>query len=258
MLVLLGLSCMFLFSQDYLIIYRLNVGQPITIPVSDIECILHDNDSVQTIVTKSGTIETTISEIDSLAFVSIHACIDENHPHIIDLGLPSGTKWACCNIGANAPEDYGSFFAWGETVEKSHYALNNYAYLDENEKYDYLGEDIAGTAYDVSYMSWGDSWIIPSDEQIKELLDNCTCKWILLNNVCGSLVSSSNGTTIFLPAAGYSRDSINGGIGSGGNYWSSTVHPQDNDAFGLYFDSRGWYRGCSSRYDGRSVRAVCQ
>ena len=258
LLVLLGLACLILFSQDYLVLYRLKDRQPISIPLIDVECILHDNDSVQTIVTKSGTIETFISEIDSLAFVSIHACIDENHPHMIDLGLPSDTKWACCNIGADAPEGYGSLFAWGETEEKTRYALNNYAYLDENEKYDYLGEDIAGTAYDVSYVNWGDSWRIPSDEQIKELLDNCTFKWFSLNEVCGLLVAGSNGATIFLPAAGYGRDSINGGIGTGGNYWSSTALTENNDAYGLYFDAEGWYRGYSSRYDGRTVRAVCQ
>ena len=97
---------------------------------------------------------------------------------------------------------------------------------------------------------------MPTDEQIKELLDNCTCKWFLLNEVCGLLVTGSNGATIFLPAAGYSRDGIIGGVSSGGNYWSSTVRPQDKDAFGLYFDCEGWYRGFSSRYDGRAVRAV--
>lgn len=258
LLVLLWLTCPFLFSQDYLVIYRLNGGQPISILQSDIECILHDNDSVQTVVTKSGTIETPISEIDSLAFVSIHACIDENHPHMIDLGLPSGTKWACCNIGAEAPEEYGGFYAWGETVEKSLYEMGNYAYLDENEKYDYFGEDISGTVYDASYVNWGDSWRMPSNEQITELQDNCTSKWILLNDVCGLLISGSNGATIFFPASGFSRDGNIGGISSGGNYWSSTVCPQNNDAYGLYFDSEGWYRGYSSRYDGRSVRAVCQ
>ena len=258
LIVLLGLTCLSLFSQDYLVLYRQNGGQPITIPMLDIEYILHDNDSVQTIVTKTGSIKTAISEIDSLVFVSIHACLDENHPHIIDLGLPSGTKWACCNIGAEVPEDYGGFYAWGETLEKSHYALDNYSYLDENDKYFFLGEDIAATAYDVSYVNWGDSWRMPSDEQIKELLDNCTCKWFLLNDVCGLLVTGSNGATIFLPAAGYSKDGFFGGISSGGNYWSSTVRPLNNDAFGFYFDSRGLYRGFSSRYDGRAVRAVCQ
>ena len=183
LLVLLWFTSSFLFSQDYLVLYRQNGGQPISIPLLDIECILHDNDSVQTIVTKTGYIETPIQEIDSLVFVSIHACLDENHPHIIDLGLPSGTKWACCNIGADVPEDFGGFYAWGETLEKSHYALDNYAYLDEYDQYFLLGEDIAGTAYDVSYVNWGDSWRMPTDEQIKELLDNCTCKWFLLNEV---------------------------------------------------------------------------
>lgn len=258
LLVLLWLTCPFLFSQDYLVLYRQNVGQPISIPLSEIECVLHDNDSVQTIVTKNGTIETPILEIDSLIFVSIHKCLDENHPHLIDLGLPSGTKWACCNVGAGVPEELGGFFAWGETVEKNHYALDNYAYLDENDKYFLLEEDIAGTAYDVSCVNWGGLWRMPSDEQINELLDYCTCKWFSLNNVCGILVTGSNGATIFLPAAGYSRDDTIGAIGSGGNYWSSTVHPQNNDAFGLYFDSEGCYRGFSSRYDGRSVRAVCE
>ena len=257
LLVLLGLTCVFLYSQDFILLYKQNLELPISIPLEDVEYILHDNDTVQSIVTKTGTIETPVSEIDSLAFVFIVSCPDDNHPHLIDLGLPSGTKWACSNIGADGPDGFGNYYSWGETEVKSHYAWDNYAYLDENDAYLHFGEDIAGTDFDVAHVLWGGAWRMPTVDQIKELIVNCKRRQSSQNGVDGLLVTGPNGERIFLPAAGYSRDDNIGGKSSCGNYWSSTVHILNNDAFGLYFDSRGWYWGYSNRFDGRSVRPIC-
>ncbi len=84
-------------------------------------------------------------------------CPDGNHPHMIDLGLPSGTKWACCNVGASKPEDYGNYYAWGETQPKSVYDEDTYAYY-QNGSYVNIGSDIAGTGYDAATANWGAPW----------------------------------------------------------------------------------------------------
>jgi len=103
------------------------------------------------------------------------SCPDDNHPHMIDLGLSSGTKWACCNVGANKPEGNGDYYAWGETQTKSKYNWSTYTHCDGSEENCHnIGSDIAGTRYDVAHVKWGGSWVMPSRDQIKELKDNCT------------------------------------------------------------------------------------
>ena len=107
-------------------------------------------------------------------------CPDDYHPHLIDLGLPSGTKWACCNVDTDHPENqsptnYGGYYAWGETETKSIYNWSTYIHYDESSRaYNNLGSDIAGTQYDVAHVKWGDSWVMPSKEQQNELKNNCT------------------------------------------------------------------------------------
>ena len=193
-------------------------------------------------------------------------CPNDNHPHIIDLGLPSGTKWACCNVGATTPEAYGGYYAWCETEEKSTYNWSNYKYwtdnngdgsVDENEVTN-LGSDIAGTQYDVAHVKWGGSWVMPSLDQIKELVYNCTYSWTTMNGVQGCKFTGPNGSSIFLPAEGYRWNDGLINNGNYGYYWSSTRHPSySGRAFDLYFtsNSAGW-RYNYRLYDGRSVRPV--
>ena len=155
-------------------------------------------------------------------------CPDANHPHAIDLGLPSGTKWACCNVGATTPEGYGGYYAWGETEEKEVYSMDTYIYrgrLDHN--FDHLndceriGMDIAGTKYDVAQVKWGGSWAMPTVKHFSELIDNTTSKWITLNGIDGMEFIGSNNGIIFLPAAGYHGKIIQE-VGENGIYWSAT------------------------------------
>ena len=118
------------------------------------------------------------------------SCPDGNHPHIIDLGLPSGTKWACCNVGASKPEDYGSYYAWGETKTKEVYNwdTNQYGYNNDDGDYSHLvniGSDIAGTEYDAATANWKAPWRMPTIDQCRELLDNCTSEWTTQNDVNG-------------------------------------------------------------------------
>jgi len=184
---------------------------------------------------------------------SYTTCPDANHPHMIDLGLPSGTKWACCNVGASTPEGYGNYYAWGETQPKSVYNWDTYQY-NQNGNWMNIGSDIAGIDYDAATASWGAPWRMPSLAQIQELLNNCTSTWIP-NGVRGRKFVGPNGGTIFLPAAGLRWD---GGAGPGGNYWSSTLDESyPGYAYYLDFDSgsANWDY-VDGRYVGRTVRPV--
>ena len=185
-------------------------------------------------------------------------CPDGNHPHMIDLGLPSGTKWACCNVGATTPEGYGGYFAWGETEEKDYYWWSTYIHCDGN--YDTchdLGDDIAGTQYDVAHVKWGGSWVMPSLDQIKELLNNSTSKWVTENGVNGRRFTGSNGGSIFLPAAGGRWYDDPDDAGFSGVYWSSTQNPWNSGgAYFLFFYSDNAYWDFIELYYGSTVRPV--
>ena len=191
----------------------------------------------------------------------IVTCPDDNHPHMIDMGLPSGTKWACCNVGANSPEEAGDYYAWGETTTKSEYNWNTYKHCDGTEESCHnLGSSICGTQYDVAHVKWGGSWQMPTLNQIKELLDNCTSEWTTFNGVSGcKFISKSNGGSIFLPAAGGRWVSERIGVGSYGNYWSGAQNAENEGyAYDLYFGSGGTDWHGSNRYYGHSVRPVAR
>ena len=175
------------------------------------------------------------------------SCPDNHHPHIIDLGLPSGTKWACCNVGAGAPEGYGDHFAWGETQPKEVYNWETYIHCN--------GSDIAGTEYDAATANWKAPWRMPTWEQCKELIDNCTREWTTQNDVNGMKFTGINGGTIFLPAVGYCWVSGLLEVGSCGGYWSSTPFDEYN-AYFLYFGSGYAYWDICYRSGGLSVRPV--
>ncbi len=134
-------------------------------------------------------------------------CPDDNHPHMIDLGLPSSTKWACCNVDASKPEEYGGYYSWGETEEKEVYEWSTYIHCEGTKTTcNNLGPSIANTQYDVAHVKWGDDWQMPSVDKFRELIDNCTYVWTTYNDVKGAwMVSTINGANIFFPAAGYKR-----------------------------------------------------
>ena len=164
-------------------------------------------------------------------------CPDDRHPHVIDLGLPSGTKWACCNVGASKPEDYGSYFAWGETRAKSNYDWSTYRWCNGSyttmTKYNY--DSSYGTvddrtrlelSDDAARANWHGSWRMPTIAECRELKDNCSYEWTTVNGVKGGkFTSRSNGRSIFLPAAGFrGGTSLYNYRGMGeGNYWASTL-----------------------------------
>lgn len=187
----------------------------------------------------------------------IFTCPDDHHPHYLDLGLPSGTKWACCNVGADTPEGYGDYYAWGETEKKEVYSYSNYIHCDGNESScHYLGDDIAGTQYDVAHVKWGGNWRMPSCKQMEELVTNCTYTWTTKNGINGAQFTGPSGGTIFMPASGfYTDESQNSSFY--GYYWSSSLNPYESYAECMNFDiiEPDWV-GFSLRSTGLPVRPV--
>ncbi len=173
----------------------------------------------------------------------------------IDLGL--SVKWASWNVGATAPEEYGGYYAWGETEVKDNYSEDTYLYYQNGEYVD-IGTDISGTEYDVAHVKWGDGWRMPTLNEIKELINNCTWSWTTQNDVNGYKVTGSNGNSIFLPAAGYHcYDTEFYGRGEKGFFWSGTKSEHYSYyAFRLYFSSGYHDGGTQFRNSGNTVRPV--
>lgn len=187
-------------------------------------------------------------------------CPDSNHPHAIDLGLPSGTKWSCCNVGASVPENFGGYYAWGEVHEKEQYLEKTYKYRLKDGNYVDIGSNIANTEYDVAHLIMGAKWCMPSVEQIEELRHYCSTNSILVNGVKGILLKAQNSHELFLPAAGYCDRNGNNTIGIYSYYWSSESHVSDSLAYFLESNFEGTGRidyASWNRFRGLPVRAVC-
>ena len=184
----------------------------------------------------------------------------------VDLGL--SVKWATCNVGATKPEEYGNYYAWGETTSKDDYSWETYKFGTYNDDYNYSkltkynetdGKTILEAADDAATQNWGSNWRMPTIEEWQELINNCTWTWTALNGVNGYQVKASNGKAIFLPAAGYrDRDALSD-AGSYGNYWSSSLNTgTPHGAQHVYFISCYHCKGYGYRDSGHSVRPVCK
>ncbi len=189
-------------------------------------------------------------------------------PEAVDLGLPSGLKWASFNLGATTPEQYGGYFAWGETFPKDVYTWVNYKFRTSGDSYDNVkfskyntsssygpidNKTVLHPEDDAAAVAWGSSWRMAADDEWQELKTKCTWTWTTQNGVNGYLVTGPNGNRIFLPAAGSSLVSA----GSRGDYWSSsldTAYPCY--AYGVYFDSSYVNGRDDCRFVGHSVRPV--
>ena len=192
----------------------------------------------------------------------------------VNLGLPSGTLWATTNIGATNPEDYGVYFAWGETELKNDYTWDNYmwcnGYWDKLTKYcnqssyGYNGftDDLAELVPedDAAYVNWGPNWRMPSKDQIIELVENCTWEWTTMNGVNGRLFTSNfNGAQLFLPAAGYIWSNVLKDGGTKGYYWGRSLNVGRPDyGSSIYLSESNvteWGYGRAYGYPIRPVRA---
>lgn len=167
-------------------------------------------------------------DLEKFDFVYV-SCPDDNHPHAIDLGLPSGVKWACCNVGANQPSGEGGYFAWGETGEKAEYYNHTHSFWDrENYKWKVIPTEISGTEYDAAHVNWGGNWQMPMAYYVQELIDNCTFERLRIDDsgMIGLLVTGPNGETIYLPHCGYKHSGHLQSWKYGEcYYWSSSLQP---------------------------------
>ena len=224
----------------------------------------------------TGTATITVYSADASVTATCEVTVRERPPlpeslAAIDLGLPSGLKWATMNVGASKPEEYGDYFAWGETEPKSNYSWSTYKWC--NGSYNSLTKYNTSSSYgtvdnktvldpedDAAHVNWGGSWRMPTDEEWTELIDNCTWTWTTENGVNGRLVTSNtNGNSIFLPAAGYRNGTYLFLAGSDGYYWSSSLNPGGPyGAYNVYFGSGDVGRYGGSRYYGQSVRPVSE
>jgi len=210
----------------------------------------------------------------------------ESVPTPVDLGLPSGIKWASFNLGSSAPEGYGDYYAWGEiephyssqnplrwqngktgyrwaTYKWCHGSYGSLTKYNSNNSHGIVDNKIVlEEADDVAHVKLGGSWHIPTDAELTELREQCTWTWIIQNGVNGYNITGPNDNSIFLPAAGDLGDTYIYNVGTYGDYWSSSLGMDYEDsseyAYSLYFGSDDVSRREGSRYYGRSVRPVTE
>ena len=190
----------------------------------------------------------------------------------VDLGL--SVRWATCNIGANSPEECGDYFAWAETAPKTTYNWGNYKYCEQhgskmtkyatNDSYSDQpdGVSVLEMIDDAARVNWGETWRIPTNDEMVELIENCTWEWITQNGTSGYKVTSEiNNNSIFLPAAGsYDEDGVEG-QGEHAYYWTNSIRDfVNNTANALYFlpSYTPTSTGSAPRYQGIPIRPICQ
>ena len=183
----------------------------------------------------------------------------------IDLGLPSGLLWATCNVGASNPQDYGLYFAWGETTGYTAEQVTGGERAFDDATYQAgaaasISADLT-LEQDAAHTYLGGNWRMPTEDEWQELIDNCNSTWTIDYNGTGvngwTFTSKINGGSVFFPAAGYCYDSLVVNVGLYGRYWSATCYDKEYVSLFGFFpwnidtnDSEPWL--------GFSVRAVCE
>ena len=222
------------------------------------------------------------------AITAVEAKIVDYFPENVYVDLGLSVKWAICNVGADKPEDYGDYYAWGELAPKESYTWENYRFrtsgddegtvklskytslyytsmLDEDNRF-FIADDKTQLDLedDVAHVKWGGDWRLPTNEEMNELIDSCTWTWTTLNGVNGCLVTSNRpgytDRSIFLPATGkYGFETSNKSAGTWGHYWSNSVN-KDQSSYnaGVLAIGSGYAAvKITFRAHGQSVRPVC-
>lgn len=198
-----------------------------------------------------------------------------NGHYYVDLGLPSGLLWATCNVGASNPDGYGDYYAWGETYAKNTYTWENYKYRNGElvSKYSEYIDNLTTleASDDAATANWDEGWRMPTENEMRELKDNCEAVAMKLGQTVGVLLTGPNGNSIFLPA-GLGRDDdhyVDWNDGSYtytfGEYWSSSLSGDFYYAKFISFSVSNYYLNSATdlridsynRSCGYSVRAVC-
>ena len=215
-----------------------------------------------------------VANVDSITFGKVEnpdpntgATGSENGYEYVDLGL--SVKWATCNLGADSPEEYGDYYAWGETSPKDAFYWSSYKFSNGDKITKYLTKSEYGVvdnktvlekSDDAAYANLKGSWRMPTKAEYEELEENCTWEFIYQNGVYGAKATSmKNGNTIFFPCAGFNDEGVFKSVGTLGGYWASSLHLGYNDVgYGLYLKPGNIECGpISVRSSGLSVRAVC-
>lgn len=197
-----------------------------------------------------------------------HGELDLAGHEAVDLGLTSGTLWATMNVGAVSPAGYGKQYSWGETQEKSVYEIQTYLYcrgtyttltkycLDMN--YGQVdNKTVLVPDDDAAHVAWGGDWRMPTQADVQELLDECTCLWSVQSDVAGMFFIASNGNSVFFPASGYHYQRMWEETGTNGYYWTNTLSGTfSGNACGLEFDAGGAENTVIDRFIGCAVRPV--
>lgn len=217
------------------------------------------------ILEKSKTGDSFYNAFTNYALVNLGvievAAVTPTHEYV-DLGL--SVKWATCNVGATKPEEYGDYFAWGETSPKTTYAEDWSNYFDTNDGgltfikyYKDGGLTTLEPANDAAHVNWGGNWRMPTKAEFEDLQNICTWNWTQKNGINGYEVKGPNDNTIFLPASG--DGSLPYSVGFDGYYWSSSRFEYNSSSAGnLVFSSGGMDWSEFGRYRGLSVRPVCE
>ena len=217
----------------------------------------------------------SVSDIDSLKFINETVSEPQITPpsasgyEAIDLGLPSGLKWASFNVGATKPEEYGKYYAWGEVEEKDVYTWETYKWCkgSDNSMTKYCCEGDFGTVDnktildpedDVAQTEWGGSWRMPTSSELWELIEHCEWVRTTLNNVYGYKVTGSNGNSIFFPSAGYRAGTELRVVGLYGYYWGATYSASYYATELGMQDNENYWLNCDMRCYGLTVRPVCE
>ncbi|SEM63467.1 Putative binding domain-containing protein, N-terminal [Prevotella sp. ne3005] len=190
-------------GESYAIKYENNTDQNLKWDSSDTSIATVNSDGVVK-GKKKGVAVISVSTLDGKKSDKVSVDVQKKivyKAEAVDLGL--SVLWSAYNLGAENPENVGASFAWGETAEKSSYNQNNYLYYDNNmEQYIFIGKDISGTQYDAATVNLGGKWRMPTRDEMTELLKNCSWEWMQINGMNGYKVTSNNGNSIFMPAAG--------------------------------------------------------
>ena len=180
----------------------------------------------------------------------------------VDLDLPSGTLWATCNVGADTPERFGDYFAWGETQPKEVFNWDTYVFYDSTGLTKYTKDDGLKQLLpedDAATVNWGEGWRMPTLKEWKELIKNTENEWVVRDTIAGMLFTATNGNSLFIPAAGDYCIYNLVRPGELGQYWAKNLVASDPGyawSFSFFMHDYGmsqYYR----RYNGRSIRPVC-
>ena len=223
--------------------------------------------------TSQFIIEPTIIYTDTLYVRNIVDTVYKKTHEYVDLGL--SVLWATCNVGAEKPEEYGDYFAWGEVVPKEEYTWGNYKWCDGDytkltkyctkEQYGVVDNQIILELNDdAAHVNMGEDWRMPTLAESNELVSQCTWIWTTINGVNGHQVIGPNGNSIFLPAVGAITSAGLQNDGSSGYYWINSISPTNpynaDDIFNRHTGSgdmsNSYGINAYSRYIGRVIRPV--